>query len=63
MWIRKLLAWAHVWLLNITDLNDTDIANMAQECGGLDNIDLEIMEIVKDEKAKRWRDFHAKYPD
>lgn len=63
MWIRKLFAWLHVWLLNATDLNETDIANMASECGGLDEIDLEIMEIVKYEKAKRWRDFHAKYPD
>ena len=61
--IRKFLAWSRVWISNVTDLSDTNIANMAYECGGLDETDLEIMKIVKDEKAKRWRDFHAKYPD
>lgn len=61
--IRKFLSWLRVWVSNVTDLNDTDIANMASERGGIDETDLEIMEICKEEKAKRWRDFHAKYPD
>lgn len=60
--IRKMVAWAHVLLLNITEPTWQDIIEANRQAGfGVDEIDVKIIESIEWKKAQRWIDFHAKY--
>ena len=64
MWIRKFLAWLHVWILNGLDPNWQDIIEINRSIGfGVDEIDVKIAEEYDWIHKQRWQAFHAKYPD